>query len=48
LTTFPDSEKTRVPVEVSTPSFAYASPPSSSTAVAVVIDSTLLTAVGAA
>ena len=31
LTTFPESEKTRVPVEFSTPSFAYSSPPSSST-----------------
>jgi hypothetical protein len=48
FTTSPESENTRVPVEFSTPSFAYSAPPSSNTDVTVVIDSTLLTAVGAA
>ena len=37
-----------MPEEFSTPSFAYSAPPSSRTHVAVVIDSTLFTAVGAA
>ena len=37
-----------VPVEFSTPNFAYSAPPISSTGVTVVIDSTLFTAVGEA
>jgi hypothetical protein len=44
--TLPEREKTRVPVELSTPSFAYSAPPISMIGVTVVIDSTLLTAVG--
>ncbi len=42
FTTLPESEKTRVPAEFSTPTFAYSAPPISTISGTVAIVSTLL------